>query len=115
MPRSCHKMVNLVIEPVYRQVMMSDDDNYDDDDDNDYPQIFVLGRYLEGSMRDQITDDTATMGGPSLIFDHQMCLDADKRNIYVFGGQSLHMIGGGGGAEEQRYRITLYHFLLPSH
>ena len=61
----------------------------------------------------QITDDTAAMGGHSLIFDHQMCLDADKRNIYVFGGQSLPMIGGGGGAEEQRYRITLYHFLLP--
>ena len=93
----------------------------------------MLGRYLERSMRDQlgniksdffvydigtgkwtqITDDTAAMGGHSLIFDHQMCLDADERNIYVFGGQSLPMIGGGGGAEEQRYRITLYHFLLP--
>ena len=37
----------------------------------------------------QITDDTAAMGGPSLIFDHQMCIDQDTRTIYVFGGQSL--------------------------
>jgi len=86
-PRSCHKMV---LDPNYRQ-------------------IFVLGRYLERGLRDsqdniksdffvydigtckwtQITDDTSAMGGPSLIFDHQMCLDLEKRNIYVFGGQSL--------------------------
>ena len=37
----------------------------------------------------QITDDTAAMGGPSLIFDHQMCIDQETRTIYVFGGQSL--------------------------
>ena len=77
--------------------MLSDDDNYDDDDDlADLRAGLVLG-----CMRDQlgnivfdigtgkwtqITDDTAAMSGPSLIFDHQMCLDADKRNIYVFGG-----------------------------
>jgi len=87
--RSCHKMV---VDPVYRQ-------------------IFVLGRYLERGLRDlhtniksdfyvydigsntwtQITDDTAALGGPSLIFDHQMCLDSDTRCIYVFGGQSLHV------------------------
>ena len=77
--RSCHKMV---VDPVYRQ-------------------IFVLGRYLERGLRDlhtniksdfyvydigsntwtQITDDTAALGGPSLIFDHQMCLDSDTRCI----------------------------------
>jgi len=88
-PRSCHKMV---LDPVYRQ-------------------IFVLGRYLERGLRElhtniksdfylydiasgawtQVTDDTAAVGGPSLIFDHQMCLDSEKREIYVFGGQSLHV------------------------
>ena len=86
-PRSCHKMV---LDPNFRQ-------------------IFVLGRYLERGMRatpentksdfyvydidnakwTQITDDTADMGGPNLIFDHQMCLDPMKRHIYVFGGQTL--------------------------
>lgn len=29
------------------------------------------------------------MGGPNLIFDHQMCIDISKRNIYVFGGRIL--------------------------
>ena len=86
-PRSCHKMV---LDPNFRQ-------------------IFVLGRYLERGMRatpentksdfyvydidnakwTQITDDTVGMGGPSLIFDHQMCLDPVQRHIYVFGGQTL--------------------------
>ena len=88
-PRSCHKMV---LDPKYRQ-------------------IFVLGRYLERGLRDtqantrsdfyvydigaakwtMITDDTSAMGGPNLIFDHQMCLDPEKRHIYVFGGQTLFM------------------------
>ena len=27
---------------------------------------------------------------PSLIFDHQMCIDRTRRTIYVFGGQSLY-------------------------
>ena len=37
----------------------------------------------------QITDDTAAMGGPNLIFDHQMTMDQAKRTIYVFGGQMV--------------------------
>ena len=85
--RSCHKMVIDILKK----------------------HIFILGRYLERSLRDvpqniksdfymyditanrwtQITDDTSAMGGPSLIFDHQMCIDQDTRTIYVFGGQSL--------------------------
>lgn len=36
-----------------------------------------------------ITEDTAHMGGPELIFDHQMCMDVNKRTIYVFGGRIL--------------------------
>ena len=77
--------------------------------DQNMGQIFVLGRYLERGLREcqtntrsdlyvydigadkwtQITDDTSAMGGPNLIFDHQMCLDSEKRDIYVFGGQIL--------------------------
>lgn len=36
-----------------------------------------------------ITEDTAAMGGPQLIFDHQMCMDVAMRTIYVFGGRVL--------------------------
>lgn len=36
-----------------------------------------------------ICEDTSQVNGPSLIFDHQMCLDISKRNIYVFGGRIL--------------------------
>lgn len=36
-----------------------------------------------------ICDDTSQVGGPNLIFDHQMCIDISKRNIYVFGGRVL--------------------------
>ena len=38
-----------------------------------------------------ITDDTAAMGGPHLIFDHQMCMDHTTRTIFVFGGQTLFL------------------------
>lgn len=36
-----------------------------------------------------ICDDTSQEDGPSLVFDHQMCIDIAKRNIYVFGGRIL--------------------------
>ena len=36
-----------------------------------------------------ITEDSGAMGGPSLIFDHQMVMDVDKQHIYVFGGRVL--------------------------
>ena len=36
-----------------------------------------------------ITDDTAAMGGPSLVFDHQICMDVEKNTIYIFGGRIL--------------------------
>ena len=32
------------------------------------------------------------MGGPDLIFDHQMCMDQENRVLYVFGGQSLGLV-----------------------
>ncbi|TMW44291.1 hypothetical protein DOY81_010628 [Sarcophaga bullata] len=85
-PRSCHKMV---FDPVSEN-------------------IFMLGRYLDNSIRTieyiksdfflfdtraqtwlQICDDTSQVGGPQLIYDHQMCIDVDKRIIYVFGGKIL--------------------------
>ena len=36
-----------------------------------------------------ITEDTASMGGPHLVFDHQIVMDPEKQCIYVFGGRIL--------------------------
>ncbi|CAH2217504.1 jg685, partial [Pararge aegeria aegeria] len=36
-----------------------------------------------------VCGDTAAVGGPRLVFDHQMCLDPDTQTIYVFGGRVL--------------------------
>ncbi|KAK3912329.1 Muskelin [Frankliniella fusca] len=71
-------------------------------------QIFTLGRYLDVNFRSPpnlksdfyvydiesntwtlITEDTGSMGGPQLIYDHQMCMDSERRTIYVFGGRVL--------------------------
>ncbi|XP_066584109.1 muskelin [Prorops nasuta] len=81
--RSCHKMC---LDPVRKQ-------------------LFTLGRFLdnhrtaknvksdfyvydiESEKWTQITDDTAAVGGPPLIYDHQICMDVERRTIYVFGGR----------------------------
>ncbi|KAF3425856.1 hypothetical protein E2986_01738 [Frieseomelitta varia] len=84
--RSCHKMC---LDPKRRQ-------------------LFTLGKYLDAEYRTpenlksdffvydiesnnwtQISEDTAAVGGPQLIFDHQMSMDIEKRTIYVFGGRVL--------------------------
>ncbi|XP_012154161.1 muskelin 1 isoform X2 [Megachile rotundata] len=84
--RSCHKMC---LDPERRQ-------------------LFTLGRYLDAQCRvpenlksdfyvydiesnkwTQISEDTGAVGGPQLIFDHQMSMDVEKRTIYVFGGRIL--------------------------
>jgi len=76
--------------------------------DQERRQIFTLGRYVDSSTRTPqnlksdfylydlstgrwtlITDDTNAMGGPRLIFDHQMVMDVTKRVLYVFGGRVL--------------------------
>ena len=36
-----------------------------------------------------ITEDTGAMGGPQLIFDHQMVMDVEKQQLFVFGGRVL--------------------------
>ncbi|XP_062529883.1 muskelin isoform X2 [Bombyx mori] len=85
-PRSCHKMV---FDPVHRR-------------------LYTLGRYLDNAQRVPsnmnsdlymydvwtgewylVCSDTASAGGPRLVFDHQMCIDADTQTIYVFGGRVL--------------------------
>lgn len=75
--------------------------------------IYTLGRYLDSESRGTaplksdfymyditanqwtlISEDTAAEGGPSLIFDHQICMDSDKNMIYVFGGRVLTSTSG---------------------
>ncbi|CAG2121490.1 unnamed protein product, partial [Medioppia subpectinata] len=84
--RSCHKMC---LDPIRKK-------------------IYTLGRYLDSSIRSidnlksdfyiydiqtnrwtLVCADTASMGGPALVFDHQMCMDLEKNSIYVFGGRVL--------------------------
>ncbi|KAL4226060.1 Muskelin 1 [Mactra antiquata] len=76
--------------------------------DYERKQIFTLGRYLDSSMRTEcnlksdfymydiennkwtlITEDTAAMGGPKLIFDHQVVIDIEQQTLFVFGGRVL--------------------------
>jgi hypothetical protein len=44
---------------------------------------------IENNRWTLITEDTGMMGGPQLIFDHQMSMDVEKRTIFVFGGRVL--------------------------
>ena len=44
---------------------------------------------LECGRWTQISEDTAEVGGPRLMFDHQMVMDIVNRVIYVFGGRVL--------------------------
>ncbi|XP_059059021.1 muskelin [Achroia grisella] len=85
-PRSCHKMV---LDAARRR-------------------LYTLGRYLDSAQRlpanmnsdlysfclssgtwSLVCEDTAAVGGPRLVFDHQMCIDTDTQTIYVFGGRVL--------------------------
>lgn len=83
-PRACHKMI---YDPVSSQ-------------------IFMLGRYCANKTKDYIKsdfylfdtntrnwclvmDDTSEENGPNLIYDHQICIDAEKRTIFVFGGKVM--------------------------
>ncbi|EDW09382.1 uncharacterized protein Dmoj_GI19068 [Drosophila mojavensis] len=105
-PRSCHK---LVFDPISEN-------------------IFMLGRYLDNSIRTsdyiksdfylydtrarnwmQICDDTSQVGGPQLVYDHQMCIDADKRTIYVFGGKILTPRSPTASTEPEYSGLFSYH------
>ncbi|XKL65489.1 hypothetical protein PGB90_008909 [Kerria lacca] len=97
-PRSCHKMC---CNPQRRE-------------------IFVLGRFLDGLYRTAynlksdfyvyniesnrwtlINENTNLVGGPPLIFEHQMCMDVAKSTMYVFGGKILTPATCSSSAEER--------------
>ncbi|KAF9202779.1 Muskelin 1, intracellular mediator containing kelch motif [Haplosporangium sp. Z 27] len=77
--------------------------------------IFLLGKYVDPDNRTKvdlssdfwrfdidptspphgrwtkISNNTAAMNGPELIYDHQMCLDPVSQTLYVFGGRVVHL------------------------
>ncbi|XP_046388437.1 muskelin [Ischnura elegans] len=84
--RSCHKVC---LDPERRQLFTLG--RYVDSQYR-YPENLKSDFYVYDIERDHwtlITEDTASMGGPQLIFDHQMCMDVEKQTIYVFGGRVL--------------------------
>jgi len=44
---------------------------------------------LEADKWTLITDDTAAMGGPCLLFDHHLAIDVEQQTLYVFGGRQI--------------------------
>lgn len=96
--------------------------------DYERKQIFILGRYLDATMRTAenlksdfymfdissgrwtlITEDTHTMGGPRLIYDHQMVIDIQKQTLYLFGGRVLSSVGSDRSGEPSFSGLYAYH------
>lgn len=100
--------------------------------DPDRKQMFTLGRYLDPASRTSamlkcdfymydiesrrwtlITEDTQAMGGPQLIFDHQMAIDVEQQTIYVFGGRVLASPAEGERGQEPVFS-GLFSYHIPS-
>jgi hypothetical protein len=83
--RSCHKMV---LDPVNQKLFVlgkyADIRNPEEQPKNELYCYFIK----EGKWR-CLMYDTAAAGGPDLIYDHQMCFNADANAIYVFGGRKI--------------------------
>ncbi len=121
--RSCHKMVF----------------------DSRQRQLFVLGYYVDVKVDKRerlnsdffvydvdsghwtmICDDTAALGGPNLLYDHQIVLDERNRTLFVFGGSIVNRpeappaAGNNAGAsvsnarDEKKLLSGLYEFHIPT-
>eukprot|EP00912_Choanoflagellata_sp_UC4_P001633 UC4_evm6s1043 len=74
--------------------------------DEDKGHIYILGKYIDDVSEEEdycrsdfyrydikrciwekLSSDTRKDGGPSLLYDHQMCFDPKKQNLYVLGGR----------------------------
>ncbi|KAF9426170.1 Muskelin 1, intracellular mediator containing kelch motif [Podila epigama] len=91
--RSCHKicyspqhkaifLLGKYVDPVNRGMVDLTSDFWRFDID---PQSPPHGRWTK------ISDNTAAMNGPELIYDHQMCLDPVSQTLYVFGGRVVRL------------------------
>ncbi|KAL7749767.1 hypothetical protein RI367_004643 [Sorochytrium milnesiophthora] len=83
-PRSCHKMVfddqSKIIYCLGRYV--DQDSRQSEAMDSDFWQYDTTSRkWLK------LSNCTQLEGGPTLLYDHQMCIDAERQIIYVFGGR----------------------------
>ncbi|KAI8333811.1 Muskelin N-terminus-domain-containing protein [Chlamydoabsidia padenii] len=45
--------------------------------------------FIDTDRWEKLDDHTAANGGPELVFDHQMCVDAASGILYVFGGRAV--------------------------
>ncbi|RHZ78628.1 hypothetical protein Glove_158g98 [Diversispora epigaea] len=73
-------------------------------------QLYVLGRFI-GDIRGHenfvsdfyryniktnewllLCENTFPVGGPQLIYGHQMCIDSKAQIIYIFGGRTIHKV-----------------------
>lgn len=110
-PRSCHKMVfDAKTGCIYLLGRLGDQDGLragggEDTEESDTlrggetatdgntttPFCSEFHRYhtrgLDAGKWDLLSFDTASSGGPPLIFDHQMVMDSDAQMLYVFGGR----------------------------
>ncbi|KAF7983834.1 hypothetical protein HWV62_19101 [Athelia sp. TMB] len=103
-PRSCHKMVfDAKTGCIFMLGRLGDKDAKEyaegldsrhrtsGEDDRTVPFCSEFHRYhtrgLDAGKWDLLSFDTASAGGPPLIFDHQMVMDCDAQVIYVFGGR----------------------------
>ena len=95
-------------------------------------KIFVLGRYTSFRNRDNvksdffvydietnhwqmITDDTHAMGGPRLIFEHQMVFDMRDNTLYVFGGRVFLPTDSGETSDSEQIIMSgLYAYHVPT-
>ncbi|KAI0218378.1 Muskelin [Lamellibrachia satsuma] len=101
--------------------------------DHERKRFFILGRYLDPTTRTPdnlksdfymydtesakwtlITEDTGAMGGPQLIFDHQMVMDVEKQQLFVFGGRVLTSSTEGQRASTDQTFSGLYSYHVPT-
>ncbi|KAG7098462.1 hypothetical protein E1B28_000408 [Marasmius oreades] len=110
-PRSCHKMVHdptsnslyvLGKLPESDELKTRQNGNTPASRDRIAPSRTSASEFyrydVEGRTWEQLTDP-AGVGGPSLLFDHQMAIDGDRRIIYVSGGR----VGDGEGWSNTKY------------
>ncbi|XP_050538902.1 muskelin isoform X2 [Daktulosphaira vitifoliae] len=83
-PRSCHKMcIDIERKHIFVLGRFCDIQFHP----NNYPKSDFYVYDIEQNHWTLICTDTSRMGGPKLIFDHQMVMDSISSTIYVFGGR----------------------------
>ncbi|XP_050432918.1 muskelin isoform X2 [Adelges cooleyi] len=83
-PRSCHKMcIDIERKHIFVLGRFCEIQSHP----SDYPKSDFYMYDIEQNCWTLICADTNQMGGPKLLFDHQMVMDSVSSTIYVFGGR----------------------------